>query len=138
MTAPVTEPEGVRVPPGHVDTDGTRLIGGHCDACDVTACPPPAQCPGCLGELRPMPLSPTGNLYSYSVIHIGPADRAVPYTVGYVDLPESARVFAHITETDESALRPDTPVRLRLTGHEDGHLASWVPVAGAAKGADHA
>lgn len=128
MTASTTQPPGVRVPRDRVDRSARpKLIGGHCATCGIAAYPKPRQCPGCLNALDDRPLSDMGTLYSYSIVHIGPAGRAVPYTVGYVDLPEDARVFAHIDETDESGLRPDLAVRLELREDEDGFRALWVP-----------
>jgi uncharacterized OB-fold protein len=124
-----TTPPGVRLPRAHVDDDGgsPRLIGGHCDRCGVTAYPVPAQCPGCLGPFALRPLSATGVLYTYSVIHVGTPDRPAPYIVGYVDLPEGARLFAHVAETDEERLRPGMAVRLMLRRLNDAVPNDAVP-----------
>lgn len=129
MTPPDGD-QGVRLPRTHVDHTGAgpRLVGGHCTRCDVTAYPTPAQCPECLGPFLPRPLSGTGSLYSYSVIHIGARHGSAPYTVGYVDLPEGARVFAHVSETDEEHLRPDMTVRLLVRDIDEHECAAvWVP-----------
>lgn len=128
MTAVETVAPGVLVPRDRVA--GGQLVAGHCAACAVTAYPAPDQCPGCLGPLADQPLRGTGILYSYSVIHIGPSDRAVPYTVGYVDTREGARLFGHVDETDEAALCPDLAVRLELRDDEAGYRALWVPAEG--------
>jgi uncharacterized OB-fold protein len=128
VTVTASPQNGEWVPRAHADTNGDTLIGGHCPRCQISIYPAPAQCPGCLGPLSATALSDTGTLYTYSVVHIGPRGRPVPYTVGYVDLPEGARVFGHIDETDESRLRPGMTVRLRLRECEGGYRAVWTPL----------
>ena len=43
-----------------------------------------------------------GTLYTYTVIHQLPQGYDAPFAVGYVDLDDGVRVFAHIENTAES------------------------------------
>lgn len=131
MTAAADARAGMLVPAHLVDDSGAaqpRLAGGRCAQCDVTAFPPPDQCPRCLAApLEPQPLSATGVLYSYSVVHVGPSGRDVPYTIGYIDLPGNVRVFGHVDEVDEARLNPDLPVRVKLEKVAgDAYRAVWI------------
>jgi uncharacterized protein len=121
--------DGVAVPGEAVVVDGAelRLLGGRCKKCGLTAFPVLARCPNCWGPLAAIALSRTGSLYSYSVVHVSSAARHTPYTVGYVDITEGARVFAVISETDEELLAPDIEVELILRRDGDGFLAVWQP-----------
>jgi uncharacterized OB-fold protein len=79
--------------------DGTvRLSGSRCIRCGNVAFPPHLQCPAC-GEasgLESAALSCVGTLYTFAEIHVAPEGFAVPYAVGYVDLPEGVRLFGQI------------------------------------------
>lgn len=120
---------GVRLDPAEVTRDHTRLVGSRCESCGLTAFPALTRCHRCWREVSLLPLSTTGSLYTYSVIH----GRNEPYTVGYVDLPENVRVFARISVTDEHRLHPDMPVHLAIwTDPEDTSNVrfTWSPVEG--------
>lgn len=96
-----------------VSQDGSTLVGSRCPECGSLFFPVGSVCPSCLnGELDRVPLSRQGNLYTYSIIHIGPRGWDTPYAVGYVDLPEGVRLFAHLAVTDFSVLKPDLPVEV--------------------------
>ena len=103
------------VAPGLVDiaTDGPTLIAGRCKACGATSFPKAAVCTDCLSlDIATTHLGREGVLYSFSVVHQAPKGWTVPYTLGYVDLPEGIRVLAHIAcaPLDGSpAARPDQP-----------------------------
>lgn len=107
----------VDVPPEGIDIPGGALIASRCADGHATAHPPLERCPVCWEPTQRIALSGSGRLYSFSTIAVGPA---APYTVGYVDTPEGARIFAHLT-TPEPELRPDQPVRVHL----DGTRATW-------------
>jgi uncharacterized OB-fold protein len=81
------------------------LLGSRCPQCGRVWFPRLRLCPDCLAEAEPQPLGPRGVLYSFSVVHVGPKGLKTPYAVGYVDLPEGVRVFAHL-EAEGGALRP--------------------------------
>jgi uncharacterized OB-fold protein len=107
---------------------GPALVGVRCPDCGLVAFPAPVRCPGCLAtSLAPHVLARVGTLYSYATVHVGPPGWPVPYTVGYVDLPDGARVFGHMA--DEWALHPDRPVRIELVeAGPDTYVATWHPV----------
>jgi len=123
MATSATRRGGLVVPKAWVDLSEPgqpRLIAGHCSTCDLTVFPWPDQCSACLATaLTPKPLSTSGALYSYSVIHSGPKGWETPYTVGYVDLPEGVRVFAHIGELEEHLIRPDQAVCMEIIERDE-------------------
>jgi uncharacterized OB-fold protein len=87
--------------------DGWRLVGGRCPACGACAFPKPPICHRCWSEsVEAVDLSTRGTLYSYSVVHVGPAPWKLPYVLGYVDLDDDVRVLAHI--------RAEPPARLAI------------------------
>ncbi|MGB0629583.1 MAG: Zn-ribbon domain-containing OB-fold protein [Alphaproteobacteria bacterium] len=94
--------------------DGTpTLIGLECRECGTKAFPPAPVCPECMSEnVTDAELSDHGSLYTWSVVHVAPKGWNVPYIAGYVDLPESVRVFTHIVGVDPSELEMDMDVTL--------------------------
>jgi len=99
-------------PAWRVDADGEPgLAGSRCERCGALGYPARAACHRCAGTvLAPAALSPAGRLYSWSTVHVS-ASRPVPYTLGYVDLPEGVRVLAQVAG-DPALLTPDCAVRL--------------------------
>jgi uncharacterized OB-fold protein len=104
-----------------VSVDGElRLAGGHCKDCDARIFPADAMCPFCLStEVAKVPLSKTGTLYSFTVIHVAPKVWEVPYAIGYVDLPEGVRVFAKLAHADVARWKLDQEVRVRVEESAD-------------------
>ena len=89
-----------------------QLVGSECSRCGHKAFPLAKVCTNCLSEdLVSVPLSREGVLYSYTVVHAAPKGWAVPYAIGYVDLPEDVRVFSHLAGPIDD-LRMDAKVRL--------------------------
>jgi uncharacterized protein len=84
--------------PWTVEGGAVRLRGSRCMACGSMAFPPHLRCAACGAESgqETVALSPIGTLYTFSEIHVAPAGFAVPYVVGYVDLPEGVRLFGQI------------------------------------------
>jgi uncharacterized protein len=94
-----------------------QLHGSRCTRCGALGYPARAACHRCAGtQLAPAALSPAGRLYSWSTVHVS-ASRPVPYTLGYVDLPEGVRVLAQVAG-DPALLTPDCAVRLVLAADE--------------------
>lgn len=88
------------------------LVGSECTRCGHCQFPGGAICPQCLSEaLRELPLSPTGKLYSWTVVHVAPHGWDLPYAIGYVDLQEGVRVFSHLGGAP-SDFRHDMEVRV--------------------------
>lgn len=84
---------------------GIRLVGAHCSACDLRFFPHREICPRCgaLEGVAAADLSPRGRLYSYSNVHVAPAQFQTPYVVGFVDFEDDVRVFGQI-EGDPATL----------------------------------
>ncbi len=102
------------VDPRLVDIDGSRarLKAGQCRQCKAYSFPRADVCASCLSEdVADAFLSEEGKLYSFSTIYKGPPGWIVPYTLGYVDLPEGVRVLANL-DIPQEQLRVDLKVRL--------------------------
>jgi uncharacterized protein len=71
-------------------SDGSpRLLAGVCRHCGQSVFPAPKVCPACWEEEIDMAeLPPTGNVYSYSVVHSGRAGWQTPYVLAFVDFEE--------------------------------------------------
>jgi uncharacterized OB-fold protein len=80
------------------DADGSvRLVGGACSGCGLRMFPRAPVCPACMSEdVAEEVMSDAGTLYAYTIVHVGPAKWRKPLAVGYVDLPNGVRVFAHL------------------------------------------
>jgi len=105
---------------------GTLLVSA-CDACGNRWLPPLASCPRCGSrELTSEPSSPTGSLYSWTVVHLAadPVYAAdTPYTVGLLELDDGARLYGRITGVAHDDLRDGLRLTVRVT-REDDH-AIW-------------
>lgn len=105
------------VAPDLVAVDGNgepRLIGGRCRACEAISFPRAAVCTSCLSEdIASVDLGVQGTLYSYSVVHQAPKGWAVPYALGYVDLPGDVRVLAHLDVRPEN-IAINMPMKLAV------------------------
>ncbi len=98
------------------EDDRPRLQGCECADCGKRVFPPVAVCPECLGEnIKPLPLSREGLLYSYTAFEQGARWVGGPYIAAYIDMPEGVRVFTHIDVDDPGRLTCDMPVILRVT-----------------------
>ena len=106
------------------ESDGSvRLVGGRCGNCGTLFFPATHVCPECMSEaVAAADLASDGTLYSWSVVHVAPKGSNTPYIPGYVDLSDGVRVFAHITDTDASALKMDMAVSLTtaVLGDDEG------------------
>ena len=92
-----------------VDDQPPYLLGGMCRSCLTKAFPYSGVCAACgrSGDVEKVALSRHGRLYSYSIVHVAPPGLQTPYTVGFVDLDDSVRVFAQI-EGSASGLSLDS------------------------------
>jgi uncharacterized OB-fold protein len=89
------------------------LYGGSCTACAGKFFPNTKRCPVCLSEqVERIRLSREGKLYSFSVVRVDSSGMRAPYTIGYVDLFDGPRVFAHIAGREDEPLKPDATVQL--------------------------
>ena len=108
-------------------------IGELRRACESGTWPLPGKeqtgklCTGCMGEnIVAETLPRTGTLYAFSVVHIAPKKWKLPMRIGYVDLPNGARVFSHLDGT-EFAIGDTVEVNLAVVGQdENGAIESFV------------
>lgn len=88
--------------PGYTgeDAEGPFIRGGRCAACGGRALEPRPVCPHCLSDagMAELPVGRRGVLYTATVVHQAPPGFAVPFRVGYVDVEDGIRVFAHIAD----------------------------------------
>lgn len=98
------------------DKDGPFLVAGRCGECRGAALGVREICPHChaLGSLREDKIGRIGTLYSATVIHQAPAGFETPYRVGYVDVEDGVRVFAHI-DNGKDAPRLGEKVKLAIS-----------------------
>lgn len=81
-----------------IPADGGKpyLLGYKCNDCGKFWFPKLEMCPHCWTELQQVPLSKTGKLYSYAVIHIGAKGVKTPYIIAWIDMPENLRIFSQL------------------------------------------
>jgi uncharacterized OB-fold protein len=91
---------------------GARLIGSRCHQCGEVTFPVNSFCPQCCTETtEPIPLSPRGVLYSFTIQRFKPPppyrgpEPFAPFGVGMIELPEGLRITALVQESDPSRLR---------------------------------
>ncbi len=99
---PETVPKSFRPVEFEVTAGGEGfLLGSRCSNCGAHFFPVRQACSGCLhADLETVRFSTTATLYTFSVVRQSTPDFAVPYALGYVDLPEGVRVMAQLTGRD--------------------------------------
>ena len=110
-----------------VGADGRAvLIGGRCADCGNETFPRAPVCCQCMSENilgRAMPRA--GTLYAFSTVHIAAKKWKKPMCVGYVDLPNRARVFTHLEGA--LAIGDTVEVGMGIVGEdENGPIESFV------------
>ena len=79
------------------------LIGGACKDCGNRTFPRAPVCCVCMREnIAAEPMPREGILYAFSRVHVAAKKWKKPMCIGYVDLPNGARVFAHLADGDLS------------------------------------
>lgn len=99
-----------------------QLIGSRCPSCGAHFFPARQVCSGCLSEdLARVPLSAGGTLYTHTVVRQSTPGFAVPYLLGYVDLPEGVRVLGVLLGLAEGEARigMDLALATRLAGTDE-------------------
>ena len=88
----------------NADDDAAYLVGGRCSECSGVALGIRTLCPHCHAEdtMTEVRIGQRGTLYSATVVHQGPAEFEAPYRVGYVDVGDGVRIFAHIELGDDA------------------------------------
>jgi len=93
-------PSGARLCGDAVDVDAEGrafLIGGICVDCAHQTFPRSTVCCVCMSEnIAPAPMPRVGTLYAFSTVHVAAKKWRKPMVIGYVDLPNGARVFTHL------------------------------------------
>jgi uncharacterized protein len=111
-----------------VDSSGrATLIGGRCVDCGSEMFPRVPVCPSCMGEsIREQAMPREGTLYAFSVVHVAAKKWKKPMRIGYVDLPNGARVFTHL-EGDDLAIGDTVDVGVGTVGEdEEGPITTFV------------
>ena len=111
-----------------VDNEGrATLIGGRCGDCGSQTFPRVPVCAACMSEtIKPEAMPRSGTLYAFSVVHVAAKKWRKPMRVGYVDLPNGARVFTHLDGAD-LAIGDDVVVGVgTVADDDDGPIESFV------------
>ena len=111
-----------------VDASGrATLIGGRCADCGKETFPRVPVCAACMSEnIEAQPMPRAGTLYAFSVVHVAAKKWRKPMRIGYVDLPNGARVFTHLDGAD-LAIGNDVEVGVGTVGDDDdGPIKSFV------------
>ncbi|AXF55174.1 Zn-ribbon domain-containing OB-fold protein [Salicibibacter kimchii] len=84
-----------------------NLIGAKCPECNQYTFPFQPFCPRCSNEMEECTLSQEGELYTYTIIRQGPPwwKDKVPYTIGYVKLPEEIIIKSHVKNDKQNELK---------------------------------
>lgn len=103
------------------DSEGPYLIATRCGSCGFVALGERRSCPECWSTsgMEALQVGRRGRLYTRSVIHAAPAGYEGPYAVGYVDVDEGIRIFAHL-ETGENAPAIGDAVELTIVALRTG------------------
>jgi uncharacterized OB-fold protein len=80
------------------DAQGPYLVAGRCRKCQALALGTRDVCAQCWSAepMEPTAVGRTGRLYSFTVMHQVPEGFSAPMAVGYLDLAEGLRTFAHL------------------------------------------
>lgn len=124
MTAHDIAPALVSFRPGEleIEPDGTgHLLASRCRSCGAHFFPIREACSGCLSDdLETVHLSRSGTVYTYTVVRQSTPSFAVPYALGYVDLPEGVRVMGQFScELSELAIGMAVELVVEPFGEDD-------------------
>ena len=103
------------------------LIGGVCKDCGNQTFPRAPVCCVCMSEaIEPQTMPRVGTLYAFSTVHVAAKKWHKPMCIGYVDLPNGARVFTHL-EGESLAIGDAVEVGLGIVGEdENGPIETFV------------
>ena len=109
------------------DELGPYLVGGRCTSCGFITLGVRDACPMCWSRnvMTPVPIGRTGRVYTCTVVYQAPEGYSAPFAVGYIDIEEGVRVFAHLAN-DEQSLRIDRPVQLTLAPLRKVEGSEWL------------
>lgn len=122
--APTTSGEMIPIKPGWFTLPSSpselpHLIGTRCRSCGEVYFPPRrnTSCPRCYEiDMEETPLSRTGKILSYTVVHQAPREwqGPVPYGMALIELPEKAVFYSSLTDCDLKKIKTGMPVELVL------------------------
>jgi uncharacterized OB-fold protein len=102
------------------------LMGVKCNGCKRILPPLSSICYYCYGtDLKNVKLSHHGKLYSYTDIYQPHKHFEVPYSVGYIDLPEGVRIFTPLKRKQGELFYVGMPMKLlveTLWGDKDSEV----------------
>ena len=103
------------------------LIGGICKDCSNQTFPRAPVCCVCMSEaIEPQAMPRIGTLYAFSTVHVAAKKWKKPMRIGYVDLPNGARVFTHL-EGDALAIGDAEETGMGMVGEdENGPIETFV------------
>jgi uncharacterized OB-fold protein len=103
------------------------LIGGICKDCGNQTFPRAPVCCVCMSEaIEPQAMPRIGTLYAFSTVHVAAKKWKKPMRIGYVDLPNGARVFTHL-EGGDLAIGDAVEVGMGVVGEdENGPIETFV------------
>ena len=79
-----------------------EFTGSQCTKCETIVFPRKRVCPRCLTDgMKEVKLPREGRVFSLATLHTGALDDfVIPYTNGYIELPNGLRVFGLIEEDE--------------------------------------
>jgi uncharacterized OB-fold protein len=81
----------------NAESDQAQFVAHRCDQCSLLVFPPRRRCARCLStSFHEELVKPEGELYSFTVVHMGRPDIPVPFAIGVADFPEDIRVMARV------------------------------------------
>ena len=103
------------------------LIGGICKECGNQTFPRAPVCCVCMSEaIQPHDMPRLGTLYAFSTVHVAAKKWKKPMRIGYVDLPNGARVFTHL-QGDDLAIGDAMETGMGIVGEdENGPIETFV------------
>ena len=96
-----------------------HLLGSRCSTCGKVFFPQQSLCTECFreGTLKECSLGTRGKLYAFTIVEresLAPKGFTVPYSYGYVELPEGVRVLSKIIGWTPETLKLNVPVEFVL------------------------
>jgi uncharacterized OB-fold protein len=93
------------------------LAGQRCGGCGAVYLGKRLACAKCLGRgpFTEIPLSKTGQLYVWSIVHQSFPGVPVPYVVGVVDLPEGVSVRCNLIDVEPDPKKLEFGMKVEMT-----------------------
>ena len=108
-----------------------NLHGNRCENCGTSFFPRRGVCPNCRrkGKLVAEEMPRTGNIVSWTEVHVGPAgfENEAPYILAIVELSNKARLLTQIVDSENGSVKIGSRVakcfRRIATAGEEGPIA---------------